>query len=147
MLPAAWRDAPWWSKAQLENLDAILDSVKRAYNVDENRVVLSGVSDGATGLYYVAMRDTTPFASFLPLNGFLMVLANDQLMVDSELFPTNLLNKPFFIVNGGQDPLYPIRTVRAVRRSPARQRRGGRLPSAPGGGAQHRVVAGDEGAL
>ena len=34
---------------QIENLDAILDSVKRTYNVDENRVVLSGVSDGATG--------------------------------------------------------------------------------------------------
>jgi pimeloyl-ACP methyl ester carboxylesterase len=111
VLPAAWRDAPWWSRAQLENLEAILDAVKRAYNVDENRVVLSGVSDGATGLYYVAMRDTTPFASFLPLNGFLMVLANDQLAIDSELFPTNLLNKPFFIVNGGRDPLYPIRNV------------------------------------
>ena len=111
VLPVGWREAPWWSRPQLENLDAILDTVKRTYNVDENRVVLSGVSDGATGLYYVAMRDTTPFASFLPLNGFLMVLANDQLMVDAELFPTNLLNKPFFIVNGGQDPLYPIRNV------------------------------------
>jgi hypothetical protein len=111
VLPTAWRDAPWWSRAQLENLDAILDTVKRTYNVDENHVVLSGVSDGATGLYYVAMRDTTPFASFLPLNGFLMVLANDQLAIDSDLFPTNLLNKPFFIVNGGQDPLYPIRNV------------------------------------
>jgi len=89
----------------------ILDAVKRSYNVDENHVVLSGISDGATGLYYMAMRDTTPYASFLSLNGFLMVLANDQLAVDTELFPTNLLNKPFFIVNGGQDPLYPIRTV------------------------------------
>jgi hypothetical protein len=106
-----WRDAPWWSRVQIENIDAILDSVKRTYNIDENRVALSGVSDGATGLYYVAMRDTTPFASFLPLNGFMMVLANDQLAVDAELFPTNLLNKPFFIVNGGQDPLYPIRNV------------------------------------
>ena len=111
VLPTAWRVAPWLSRAQLENLDAILDTVKRTYNVDENHVVLSGVSDGATGLYYVAMRDTTPFASFLPLNGFIMVLANDQLAIDSELFPTNLLNKPFFIVNGGQDPLYPIRNV------------------------------------
>ena len=111
VLPIGWRDAPWWSRAQLDNIDAILDAVKRTYNVDENRVVLSGVSDGATGLYYVAMRDTTPFASFLPLNGFMMVLANDQLAVDAELFPTNLLNKPFFIVNGGQDPLYPIRNV------------------------------------
>ena len=111
VLPTAWRDAPWWGRAQLENLDAILDTVKRSYNVDENRVALSGVSDGATGLYYVAMRDTTPFASFLPLNGSMMVLANDRLAIDSELFPTNLLNKPFFIVNGGQDPLYPIRSV------------------------------------
>jgi molybdopterin-dependent oxidoreductase alpha subunit len=111
VLPGAWRDAPWWGRAQIENLDAILDSVKRTYNVDENRVALSGISDGATGLYYVAMRDTTPYASFLPLNGFLMVLANEQLSIDAELFPTNLLNKPFFIVNGGQDPLYPIRTV------------------------------------
>jgi hypothetical protein len=111
VLPIGWRDAPWWGRAQVDNLEAILDSLKRTYNVDENRVVLSGVSDGATGLYYVAMRDTTPYASFLPLNGFMMVLANDRLKVDAELFPTNLLNKPFFIVNGGQDPLYPIRTV------------------------------------
>jgi hypothetical protein len=109
--PTAWRDAPWWSRAQVENVDAILDSVKRLYNVDENRIVLAGVSDGASGLYYFAMRDTTPFASFLPLNGSLMVLANDRLGIDAELFPTNLLNKPFFIVNGGQDPLYPIRGV------------------------------------
>ena len=46
------------------------------YNIDENRVVVSGVSDGGTGAYYVAMRDTTPFASFLPLNGYWMVLAS-----------------------------------------------------------------------
>ena len=111
VMPVAWREAPWWGRAQVENIDAILDSLKRTYNVDENRVVLSGVSDGATGLYYFAMRDTTPFASFLPLNGHMMVLANDQLRLDSELFPTNLRNKPLFVVNGGQDPLYPIRSV------------------------------------
>src|SRR6185295_6797600 len=27
------------------------------------------------------------------------------------LFPNNLLNKPFFIVNGGRDPLYPTSSV------------------------------------
>jgi hypothetical protein len=111
VMPTGWRDAPWWSRAQIENIDAILDAVKRTYNVDENHVVAAGVSDGATGLYYVAMRDTTPFASFLPLNGFMMVLANDRVGVDAELFPTNLLNKPLFVVNGGEDPLYPIRSV------------------------------------
>jgi hypothetical protein len=111
VMPSAWRDAPWWSRAQLENLDAILDAVKRTYNVDENHVVVSGVSDGATGALFFAMRDTTPFASFLTLNGFLMVLANDSLDVGGELFPTNLRNKPVFAVNGGHDPLYPIHAV------------------------------------
>jgi hypothetical protein len=56
------------------------------------------------------MRDTTPFASFLPLNGYIMVLANDEID-DGENFPINLRNKPLFVVNGGRDPLYPIRAV------------------------------------
>lgn len=111
LLPYAWRDGPWWTDAQLENLRAILDSVKRTYNVDENRVALSGVSDGGTAAYYFAMRDTTPFASFLPLNGFIMVLANPAVNAEGDLYPNNFRNKPFFVVHGGADPLYPIRLV------------------------------------
>lgn len=111
VLPAAWRDAPWWTHQQTENIRTILDLVKRTYNVDENRVVLSGVSDGGTGTYYEAMRDTTPFASFLPLNGFIMVLRNEQAESDGDLFANNLVNKPMFVVNGGKDPLYPTSAV------------------------------------
>src|SRR5438552_6845607 len=111
IMPSAWRDAPWWSGRQVDNVRAILDVVKRRYNVDENRVVLSGVSDGGTGAYYSAMHDTTPFASFLPLNGFIMVLANETSDADGDLFPNNLRNKPLFIVNGGRDPMYPTRVV------------------------------------
>ena len=111
IMPAAWRDAPWWSGRQVENLRAILDLVKRTYNVDENRVVLSGVSDGGTGAYYMAMRDTTPFASFLPLNGFILVLRNETAEADGDLFPNNLRSKPLFVVNGGRDPLYPTSAV------------------------------------
>jgi len=111
VIPYAWRDAPWWSGRQVDNLRAILDVVKRTYNVDENRVVLSGVSDGGTGAYYTAMRDTTPFASVLPLNGFILVLKNETADADGDLFPNNLLNKPLFIVNGGRDPMYPTSVV------------------------------------
>ena len=110
IMPAGWAEAPWWSDAQVASLRTILDDVKREYNVDENRVVLSGISDGATGLYYVAMRDTTPYAAFLPLNGYVLVLRSPQLGV-GDLFLNNLRNKPFFIVNGGKDPLYPIDAV------------------------------------
>ena len=108
IIPYGWNDAPWWAGTQVENLRTILDTVKRTYNVDENRVAVAGVSDGGTGAYYIAMRDTTPYASFLPLNGFIMVLPS---VGAGDLFPNNLRNKPFYIVNGGRDPLYPMRTV------------------------------------
>jgi predicted esterase len=110
VVPYAWNTASWWSDDQVANLAAIIDSVKRTYNVDENRVVLSGVSDGGTGSYYIGMRDTTPYASLTPLNGFIMVLANGDID-DGLIFPNNLRNKPMFVVNGGKDPLYPMSEV------------------------------------
>jgi membrane-associated protease RseP (regulator of RpoE activity) len=110
VVPYAWADAPWWSPDQVMNIAAIVDRIKRLYNVDENRVVLSGVSDGATGAMYIAMRETTPFASILPLNGYILVLALRDID-DALIFPNNLRNKPIFAVNGGRDPLYPTRVV------------------------------------
>jgi hypothetical protein len=115
VLPYAWDTAGWWSDDQVLNLAAIVDSLKRTYNVDENRVVVSGVSDGGTGAYWVAMRDTTPYASFLPLNGFIMVLGNDELD-DGKVYPGNLRNKPMFVINGGKDRLYPTSIVEPYTR-------------------------------
>ncbi len=140
MIPYAWSGSPWWSDDQVDNLHAIVDAVKQRYNVDENRVVVSGVSDGGTGAYYVAMRDTTPYASFLPLNGYWMVLASRDID-DGEIFANNLRNKPLFIVNGGRDPLYPTRIVDPYVEH---YKKGGvhaRVPSAARGRTQHPVVA------
>jgi hypothetical protein len=115
VLPYAWEDAPWWGEDQVENLSAIVDTLKRTYDIDENRVVVSGVSDGATGAYYIAMRDTTPYAGFLPLNGFLAVLTNGDIN-DGHIFAGNLRNKPLFVVNGGKDRLYPTSIVEPYTR-------------------------------
>ena len=114
VMPVGWNEAPWWSDAQIDNLRAILDSVKRTYNVDENRVAVAGVSDGATGAFYLAMRDLTPYAAFLPLNGSILVLGHEAFGVEGTLFPHNLRNTVFFIVNGGRDPLYPAASVEPI---------------------------------
>lgn len=111
IMPAGWSEAPWWSDAQVANLRTILDDVKRDYNVDENHVVVSGVSDGGTGAFYIAMRDTTPYAAFLPLNGYVLVLRSPELQIGGGLFLNNLRNKPLYLVNGGKDPLYPTDAV------------------------------------
>jgi predicted esterase len=109
--PNGYVKAMWWFANQIENIGGILDEVKRTYNVDENRVYLTGISDGGTGAYFMAFRDTTPWASFLPLNGHMIVLANPNTEADGDVQPSNAANKPFFIVNGGRDPLYPTRSV------------------------------------
>jgi hypothetical protein len=109
--PSADREAPWWSFLQVEALAATLDRLKRSHRVDTNHVYLTGISDGATGAYYVAQRDTTPWSSFLPLNGQMRVLSNATIGVEGDVYVRNLANKPFFIVNGGRDPLYPASGV------------------------------------
>jgi PDZ domain len=109
--PAAWVQSLWWQASQVENLPRVVDAIKRVYNVDENRVYLTGISDGGTGAYFVAFRDTTPWSSFLPLIGSMTVLANPDVGADGEIFPGNGVNKPFFVVNAGRDRLYPARAV------------------------------------
>jgi PDZ domain len=109
--PAGWADSLWWQASQVDNLAKILDKLKRTYNVDENRVYLTGTSDGGTGVYFMAFRDTTPWASFLPLIGNMTVLATPEVGADGEIFPGNAVNKAFFVVNAGRDRLYPAHIV------------------------------------
>jgi hypothetical protein len=110
VIPYSWLDSPWWSDDQVRNLDRIIDATKRTYNIDENRIALAGVSDGGTGAFYIAMRRTTPYASVLPLNAFIMVLSNNDID-DGGISPNNLRNKPMFIINGARDRLYPTSNV------------------------------------
>src|SRR5262249_25158185 len=103
--------AEWWFQNQMDNYDEILGRLKREYNIDENRVHLMGVADGATGAYYAGLKNPTPWAAFFPLNGFLRVLANPQVGADGDLFTSNLRNRPLYVVNGEVDPLYPVIAV------------------------------------
>ncbi len=112
VFPSSWVDSMWWFQSQVENLEAILNRIKRDYNVDENRVYLFGLSDGATGGYFMASKYATPWAGFLLFIGHPAVLSNPGNGADGDFFPVNLSNKPLFVINGGVDPLYPIKSVR-----------------------------------
>ncbi|MCP3918346.1 MAG: hypothetical protein GY711_22590 [bacterium] len=54
IVPAGWWDSMWWEWSPAENLEAILSEAKRTWNVDENRVVLTGSSDGGIALFFQA---------------------------------------------------------------------------------------------
>lgn len=111
VFPVSWRESMWWQYIQVENLNGILDLLKREYNVDENRVYMFGISDGGTGMYYFAAKNPTPWAAFVPAMGSPNVLNNRDVRAEGEIYAVNFFNKPFLVFNGGLDPLYPAASV------------------------------------
>ncbi|HVG56190.1 MAG TPA: dienelactone hydrolase family protein [Vicinamibacterales bacterium] len=109
--PRAWSGSEWWTAAQVDNIERLVERVKRDYNVDESRIYVTGISDGGTGVYYFGMRAATLWAACMPLNGQPLVLANPDSGADGQLYASNLANCPLRAVNGGRDPLYPAATV------------------------------------
>jgi predicted esterase len=106
--PSGWADAQWWDTNQVDNILRVVNDVKQKYNVDESLIYLTGISDGGTGAYYIAMKDATLWSSVLPLNGSIAVIRGPQNGADGELYGNNLANKPLYIVNGEDDQLYPV---------------------------------------
>jgi poly(3-hydroxybutyrate) depolymerase len=109
--PRAWAQSEWWTWGQVQNIAALVDRVKRRYNIDESSIYLTGISDGGTGAYFLAMRSATLWAACLPLNGHPSVLANPDVGADGQLYAGNLVNCPLRAVNGGRDRLYPAASV------------------------------------
>lgn len=111
VVPASWDEAFWWHGNQADNLPAILKTLKQTYNIDDNRVTLTGVSDGGTGAYFFAFKQPTPFAAILPYIGHPGVLRNSRSGGGYKLYFENLQQRPLFIVNGENDRLYPVSSV------------------------------------
>lgn len=112
--PRAWADTEWWKAGQVDNVLRLVDRVKRLYNVDESHIYVTGISDGGTGVYYLAMRTATLWSACLPLNGQPLVIANPATGADGELYASNLANCPLHAVNGGRDRLYPAASVKPL---------------------------------
>ncbi|MFA5910276.1 MAG: prolyl oligopeptidase family serine peptidase [Vicinamibacterales bacterium] len=109
--PSGWAAAQWWDEDQIDNILRAVDALKRKYNVDEARIYITGISDGGTGVYYVALKEPNLWSSYLPLNGSLSVLRNPDNGADGEMHGNNLINAPLYVVNGENDPLYPVAQV------------------------------------
>jgi pimeloyl-ACP methyl ester carboxylesterase len=109
--PRAWSSSAWWRPEQVDNILKLVERAKSVYNIDESRIYVTGISDGGTGVYYLAMREATLWSACVPLNGHPLVIANPQTGADGQLYSGNLANCPLYIVNGGKDRLYPAASV------------------------------------
>ena len=109
--PSGWNAAQWWDEEQVDNILRSVDTLKRKYNIDESQIYVTGISDGGTGVYYLALKEPNPWSSYLPLNGSLAVLRNPGNGADGEMHGNNLVNAPLYVVNGENDQLYPVAQV------------------------------------
>lgn len=109
--PRAWSGSEWWAWQQVANITTLVNRVRRDYNVDESRTYVTGISDGGTGVYYLALKEPNLWSSYLPLNGSIAVIRHPDNGADGEMYGNNLANAPLYVVNGENDPLYPVSQV------------------------------------
>lgn len=105
IFPTGWYLSPWWSELQFNNIKYLVSWVKAHYNVDENRIRLSGVSDGGIGSYYLANGDQTLWASLTPFIGSIRVLNK---IGGREVYLNNFRNSNLMIVNTSKDQTFNI---------------------------------------
>lgn len=94
----------------LESLSAFLDEIIKEYNIDTNRIYLTGLSMGGTGTWHWLMAEPERFAAAAPICGTGICW-----------YACRIANKPIWITHGTADATVPFdeseRMVEFLKRS------------------------------
>src|SRR5882724_743076 len=118
------REARTWSIMGGGDVDAeplleMIASVAARYPIDTSRVLLTGMSDGATYALLCGLRDGMPFTHLAPLCGVL----HPFLLAEGGI--ERARGRPIYLVNGALDWMFPIAVAHLGRE--ALQAAGARL--------------------
>ena len=84
----------WWS---LDNLDDLLNNITENYNIDENRICVTGLSMGGYGTWALAIKYPSRFAALAPICG------------GGEPPKVHVLKDvPIWVFHGAKDEVVPI---------------------------------------
>jgi phospholipase/carboxylesterase len=103
-----------WSIMDGEDVDAgalreMVASVAARYPVDRARVLLTGMSDGATYALLCGLGEGMPFTHLAPACGVL----HPRLLAGGGLAQAR--GRPIYLVHGGLDWMFPVSTARRAR--------------------------------
>lgn len=91
------------------NLEAMVEQVKARWNVDEERLLLTGISDGGTFCFLSGLRDDAPFTHLAPCSAsfhpMLLELASGN----------RLQGLPVYLIHGALDWMFPVEVARTAR--------------------------------
>src|SRR6476619_4764603 len=88
------------------NLTRILESVRARWNIDEERILLTGMSDGGTFCYVSGFDAASPFTHLAPVSATFHPLMTE--MADAD----RLRGLPVHIVHGRLDWMFPVQIAR-----------------------------------
>ncbi len=107
----------WWSYKSHGFPLELLAEVKRRYDIDEDRVVLSGYSMGGFGAWNIGMRFPDRFAGVVAYAGG--VSRNEWFVKEDKLareLLVNFLHTPIFFLHGDADFTVPIKGDRLSKK-------------------------------
>jgi phospholipase/carboxylesterase len=90
-------------------LGAMVESVAGRYPVDRSRVLLTGMSDGATYACLCGFREGMPFTHLAPTCGVL----HPALLASGDL--ARARGRPIYLVHGALDWMFPVQTAHMAR--------------------------------
>lgn len=107
ILPAGWVDSMWWEPRQALNFLGALKLAKRRWNIDENRIVFSGNSDGGAAAFFQAMRTPDAWAGYAAFVGPPDRLVRAEMRPAGQMHVCNLAGQRFHLGYGEKDSLVP----------------------------------------
>jgi len=111
LFPMGNVECMWWDKTGMENIKYQILFLKNKFNIDDDRVYITGFSDGGSGSFHFALNSPDYFASFYPLNGMLSV---GHVMTQKPVYVQNMMNRYSRVINTDLDTLYPASEMRKV---------------------------------
>jgi len=96
----------FWELGGEQFVLGVLDDVASTYNVDPDRTLLLGMSDGGAASYIIGMHNADRFAGVAPMAGGLTELIYD--------FLSNFFATPLYIIHGSRDSFVPVSASRNV---------------------------------
>ena len=113
ILVAPTATGPTWAlmgdDTDTPNLSRILEEVRRGWNIDSRRLLLTGMSDGGTFCYVTGLESASPFTHLAPVAATFHPLMAE--MADAE----RLRGLPVFLVHGRLDWMFPVQVARQTR--------------------------------
>ncbi len=93
------------------NIEAMLNHVREAWNVDDSKMLLTGMSDGGTFSYVSGLMENSPFTHLAPVS------ASFHPMLLEMCDRTRLSGLPIYLVHGALDWMFDIDIARTAHQA------------------------------